>query len=308
MTVTSIAARRLLAAAWRRRTIAIPLALAAALTGSASGISLIRVHPGDTVSAIALRYHTTVQRLITLNHLPGDGDLIFAGQTLKVPGATTSTSTSRGPLFHTVVPGDTLDGIAARYHVTPRSIARRNHLPRSLVVVLGTHLAIPHHSAAPTTTAPSRSNSETGTIAHDLAVLDGRAEPSRDQIDAMIRTVAAQWHLDPRLALAISWQESGWNMREVSSVGAIGAMQVMPATGAFISADVTDRTLDLFDAQDNITAGVALLSLLTNEASSTSQAVAGYYQGLASVQEHGMFASTKQYVADVMALRQTYHD
>jgi hypothetical protein len=63
------------------------------------------------------------------------------------------------------------------------------------------------------------------------------------------------------------------------------------------------RTLDLYDAQDNITAGVALLSLLTHEAKSERQAVAGYYQGLASVRAHGMYRSTKQYVADVMTLR-----
>ena len=85
----------------------------------------------------------------------------------------------------------------------------------------------------------------------------------------MLRSTSAKWGLDPRLALAISWQESGWNMREVSGVDAIGAMQVMPATGTFIANDVVNRPFDLYDAQDNITAGVALLSLLTHEASST---------------------------------------
>ena len=70
---------------WRRRTVALPLVLAAVVTASASGITLIRVHPGDTLSAIAERYHTTVAHLVALNHLPGNGDLIYAGQTLRVP-------------------------------------------------------------------------------------------------------------------------------------------------------------------------------------------------------------------------------
>ena len=37
--------------------------------------------------------------------------------------------------------------------------------------------------------------------------------------------------VDPKLALAISMQESGWNQRNVSGVNAIGAMQVIPAGG-----------------------------------------------------------------------------
>jgi LysM repeat protein len=286
MSVTRSAVHRLLTTVWRRRAVAIPIVLAAALTGSASGVSIIHVHRGDTLSAIAVRYRTTVGRLVTLNSLPGDGDLIFAGQTLKVPGGASSSAPATVS-FHTVVSGDTLDGIAARYHVSSRTIARRNHLPRSLVVVLGTRLSIPHRATTPTQASTS-------------------SGPSRTEIESTIRSTAAQFGLDSALALAISWQESGWNMHEISSVGAIGAMQVMPATGAFIAADVLNRPLDLSNTQDNISAGVAFLSLLTHEASSTRQAVAGYYQGLASVRQHGMFASTKQYVADVIALHQRF--
>jgi LysM repeat protein len=292
MFVARRALRRIVAAGWRRRVIAIPIVLAAVITGSASGVTLIRVHSGDTLSAIALRYHTTVARLVALNDLPGDGNLIFAGETLKVPGSGSAKGSHTVTIYHLVVPGDTLDGIAAQYHVSPMTIARRNHLPSSLIVVLGTRLAIPHQVTTP----------HSGV----LASLDRRPEPDRDQIDAMIRSTSAHWGLDPRLALAISWQESGWNMREVSKVGAIGAMQIMPSTGAYLSDDVLHRHLHLGDAQDNITAGVALLSILTHEASSTSQAVAGYYQGLQSVRQNGMYASTKNYVADVISLQQQY--
>jgi LysM repeat protein len=293
MIVARLAMRRLVAAGWRRRVIAIPIVLAAVITGSASGLTLIRVHPGDTLSAIALRYHTTVARLIALNNLPGDGNLIFAGETLRVPGGR-ARSSHTVTTYHLVVAGDTLDGIAARYHVSPMKIARRNHLPSSLIVVLGTRLAIPERVTTPYSGA--------------RASLDQRPEPDRDQIDAMIRSTSAHWRLDPRLALAISWQESGWNMREVSKVGAIGAMQIMPSTGAYLADDVLHRRLDLGDAQDNITAGVALLSILTHEASSTSQAIAGYYQGLESVRQNGMYASTKHYVANVLSLQQQYHE
>ena len=42
------------------------------------------VRRGDTLSRIAEEYHTTVSRLIVLNHLPDNGNLIYPGQVLKV--------------------------------------------------------------------------------------------------------------------------------------------------------------------------------------------------------------------------------
>jgi N-acetylmuramoyl-L-alanine amidase len=305
MLVPTIRAGRLASMAWRRRSIAIPILLAVAITGSASGVALIRIHPGDTLSAIALRYHTTVSRLVELNHLPGDGDLIYAGQTLRVPVGRATTTSHEVTGYHTVVVGDTLDGIAARYHVSPLTIARRNHLSSSLVVVLGTKLAIPHRVSVTSRTSTPRATVVSAAVARERNALARRAEPDQARIDALIRTTSARYGLDPRLGLAVAWQESGWNMRVVSPVGAIGAMQVMPSTGEFLSDDVVHRHLDLGDAHDNITAGVALLSLLTHEAP-LRDAVAGYYQGLQSVRSHGPYASTKQYVANVLALRGQY--
>lgn len=307
MPIPSLSLRPALRWLWRGRTLAVPAALAVALTASASGGSTYRIKPGDTLSMIALRYHTTVSRLVALNNLPGDGDLIYAGETLRLPGhhSPGHSRASTVVIYHTVVRGDTLYGIAAHFHVRPAVIARRNHLPASLVVVLGQRLAIPHRVAVQHSPSTDRVHFS-ASAAHDRAYLAGRAEPSRDQIGAMIRSTSARWGLDPHLALAIAWQESGWNMRAVSPVDAIGAMQIMRYTGSYLSRDVVHRPLDLYDAHDNITAGVALLSVLTHEASSTRQAVAGYYQGLQSVRDHGMYASTTQYVASVMALRQRF--
>jgi LysM repeat protein len=293
------------------RVAAIPAAVAVAFTASASGVSSIQIQPGDTVSAIAARYHTTVDRLVKLNHLSHGGNLIYAGELLKVPGSHSAssgggstTSTHMRVIYHTVVRGDTLYGIAAHYHVNPMRIAHRNHLPSSLVVVLGQRLAIPHRVT--THSSGTTSSSSTSQATRDRNHLARRHEPSQSAVGSLIRSTAARWGVDPRLALAIAWQESGWNMRAVSSVDAIGAMQVMRYTGAWLSTDVVHRNLNLFNAHDNVTAGVSLLSVLTHSASSTRQAVAGYYQGLQSVRDHGMYASTKQYVRNVMALRQRY--
>jgi N-acetylmuramoyl-L-alanine amidase len=293
-----------IAAGLRRHTLLVPLALAATLTASASGYSLIHVHRGDTLSGLALRYHTTVSRLIALNHLPGNGDLIYAGQSLRVPGAG-SAGAGGTVTTYTVRAGDTLDGVAARFHVSPAVIARRNHLPSSLMVRIGQRLVI-RHAHTSHVTAPPTGGIGNAAARHDRAVLADRSEPSQDQVASMIRSTAERWRLDPRLALAISYQESGFNMRVVSGVDAVGAMQIMPYTGTYLSNDVVHRHLDLDDAQDNITAGVALLSLLQGETHNERRTAAGYYQGLQSVRDHGMLPDTKQYARDVLALRHRF--
>lgn len=116
----------------------------------------------------------------------------------------------------------------------------------------------------------------------------------------MVRS-ARRHGVEPDLALAISWQESGWQQRRISSAGAIGAMQVMPATGRWMSLDV-GRRLNLYGLGDNVTAGVRLIDVLRGE-TSERRAVAAYYQGLGAVQRHGLYPSTKVYVRDVLALR-----
>jgi soluble lytic murein transglycosylase-like protein len=83
---------------------------------------------------------------------------------------------------------------------------------------------------------------------------------------------------------------------------AIGTMQVVPTSGRWAS-EMAGRRLNLLSTRDNITAGVVILRALTRSAASLDQAIAGYYQGLASVQQHGMYPDTKQYVKAVKAHR-----
>jgi LysM repeat protein len=285
----------------RPATLVTAVLLAAAVTASASGVALYRVRPGDTLTAIAARYHTSVARLVALNHLPGNGNLIYAGSVLRVPGATPArparvqTPWRNVTTRYLVRPGDSLYAIAARFHADWRAIARRNHLPSSLVVQLGKPLYIPHRVRVHTVGSSG---------AHAFT---GGWVPPRSEVAQLVRSTALRWGVDPRLALGISWQESGFNQRMVSSVGAIGAMQVMPGTGRFVADYLVHRALNLYDARDNVTAGVALLAVLLRETRGNARvAVAAYYQGLASVQARGMYADTRRYVANVLALRERF--
>jgi LysM repeat protein len=295
------------------RAIGVPLLLAGLVTAATPGWGLYTIHRGDTLSAIAARYHTSVARLIQANNLPGNGNLIIAGSTLKVPsGSASHATTSSARAFHRVVTGDTLSGIALRYGVSQASIARANHLPGSNIVRLGATLVIPggHHASGRTSSSSSAntfagrtySSSIVGAAAHTRAVLAHRRLPSTGQMRDIIAAKARANGVDPALALAVAYQESGWNQRVVSVANAVGAMQVIPATSAWISG-VVGRRLDPTDPQDNATTGVVLLRILTQTAGSDRQAVAGYYQGLRSVRAHGMFPDTRRYVDNVLALR-----
>jgi soluble lytic murein transglycosylase-like protein len=120
----------------------------------------------------------------------------------------------------------------------------------------------------------------------------------------MIVRIARQQGVDTRLALAIAYQESGWNQRAVSPANAVGVMQVIPQGGQWAS-DLVGRRLNLLDTKDNITAGVVMLRALGRSTSSMEKAVAAYYQGLGALQQHGMYSDTKQYVRTVMTLRKS---
>jgi soluble lytic murein transglycosylase-like protein len=99
----------------------------------------------------------------------------------------------------------------------------------------------------------------------------------------------------------VASMESGFDQRQVSPANAIGVMQVLPSSGTW-AGELIDRRLDLLDPADNIVAGVVLLATLSAHHDEQT-ALAGYYQGLASVQRHGMFADTRRYVATVRTLK-----
>jgi soluble lytic murein transglycosylase-like protein len=116
----------------------------------------------------------------------------------------------------------------------------------------------------------------------------------------MIRATATRNGVDPKLALAIGWLESGWYQRAVSYTDAVGVMQLMPVSQTWAS-QLAGRSLDRYDTQDNITGGVLIIRALLASADSREQAIAGYYQGLYSVRTKGMYEDTKRYVASVLA-------
>jgi len=298
-----------------RRTLAVLVVLGAVLT--AGSPSIIRVKAGDSLWEIAQRHRTTVEVLRRLNDLPGHGT-IYAGNLLKVPGS------SSGPVArqryrtversYTVRPGDHLTLIAQRHGVSVRTLIVRNKLPRNGLVQIGRKLAIPSRVKIGGTATATKRSGEThnaglripdrvrASVARNRAYLAAHRQPTKAQARKLVAQTARKHGVDPSLALAVAYHESGFQQRVVSPVDAIGIMQVLPSTGRVLARQ-HGRPLDLRQARDNVTAGVLLLRQLVRSTGSADRALAGYYQGLGSVRARGLLPQTHAYIRNVTVLR-----
>jgi hypothetical protein len=186
-------------------------------------------------------------------------------------------------IWHVVAPGESFFSIAARYHVSPWRLARRNSIPLTSIIVPGQRLVLPQGArlTAPTGAGPPASR---GSV--------------RSAIDYWSRV----YGVDPALARALAWMESGFQQDVVSNVGAIGVMQLLPETWEFVDVVLlgarTPRTY-----QGNVRAGVRYLRWQLDEfAGDRRLALAGWYQGARAVRERGLFDDTKEFVRIVLAL------
>ena len=292
---------------WVPRTTRAPASAAATAARTATHV----VRSGDTLSAIAARYKVSLSTLYSLNKISRTA-YIQPGQRVKVPARAARAAAKAGSAAavtittRTVRAGDTLSAIALRHRVSQASLLKANGLSLRSILQIGQTLKVvtPVKMTNSSNTFAGRTYSDkiVSAASANRAYLADRSLPSRTQTKAMIASTARRHGLDPRLALAISWQESVWNQRQVSVANAIGAMQVIPSSGVWAS-ELAGRKLNLLHAQDNISAGMVILRSLTRSARSEEEAIAGYYQGLYSVQERGMYPDTKQYVKSILALR-----
>ncbi|MEK1438197.1 LysM peptidoglycan-binding domain-containing protein [Limosilactobacillus fermentum] len=106
------------------------------VTGTASQESTYYVQSGDTLSAIAAKFGTTVANLVSINHI-SNPNVIYVGQKIYVGEATQGQSNA-----YTVQSGDTLSGIAAKFGTTWQALAQKNGLANPNVIYVGQTLTI----------------------------------------------------------------------------------------------------------------------------------------------------------------------
>jgi soluble lytic murein transglycosylase-like protein len=310
----------------------------AILAAPAQGAAPHVVMPGETLWSIAAANNLTTRTVAAFNGLSEDSQVVL-GSTIQIPttvegyaalqkagivpaaGSSTTSSgapapdgagaapsatvatVSSGPApqgHYKVRPGDTLSGLAASSGVSVDAMAAMNGIDPDAPLLVGTLLKLPAGAPEP---AGASTPEPTQTV-----VPNASPEPTNARLGAGdVQSIASEYGVSPSLAAAIAWQESGFNNSMVSASNARGIMQVMPGTWSYVQQNLAGRALDPASATDNVHAGVLYLKRLLNDTGGDeSAAIAAYYQGLGSVQSRGLFDDTKQYVANVQALRSRF--
>jgi LysM repeat protein len=257
----------------------------------------VRVGPGDTLTAIAALHHTTVAALAAANGI-ADPNRLMIGTVLQVPGAPSVPSAATVPssagVTTTVVvrAGDTLTSIASRNHITVAALVKANNIANPNFVLIGTRLQVPNGLAPlPSGSAPA-----------DAVTAKLLAHPERLALRTDFVRAAAASGLAPNLLEAMCWWESGWQNSATSSTGAMGVCQLEPSTVGYARTKLLHNTaLDPRVGPDNIAMAAAYLhDLVGRSGGDVSTALAGYYQGLPSVQRGGLLTSTQAYVKGIL--------
>jgi LysM repeat protein len=235
---------------------------------------------GPTVQGIR-RYQRALH--LRADGVAGPATFAALGLQSRVPvrAAVRTESSSRR---YVVKAGDSLTAIAHRVGISMRRLARLNHLDPSRPLLVGTRLRLPEARAV--RAAPT-------------AVSASNAADVRASLDKW----AAHYGVDPSLARALAWMESGYQNSVVSPVGAQGVMQLLPSTWTYVEKVLIHQRVR-HDADGNVRVGLAYLRHLLGAFGGNERlALSGWYQGEHSVKQRGPYKVSKAFVADVLALR-----
>ncbi len=129
--------------------------------------------------------------------------------------------------------------------------------------------------------------------------LASRLGAPRPELSVLIDAHARRHNLNPQLVQAVIQVESGYNPRARSHKGAMGLMQLMPATAKLLGVS------DPYDPGQNIDGGSRYLRQQIDRFTNLSHALAAYNAGPTAVTRYGgipPYQETRNYVRKVLSL------
>jgi soluble lytic murein transglycosylase len=135
------------------------------------------------------------------------------------------------------------------------------------------------------------------------------------QYEAIVRGHARNYRLDPALLAAVIYEESRFRSGARSSSGAVGLMQLLPATAegiAIRTGGTAFRVDDLYNPEINVRYGAWYLRHLLDKYGDEQTALAAYNAGQDNVdrwRREGVgiqFPETRAYVSRVEHAKQVY--
>jgi len=254
------------------------------------------VASGENLTVIAHHYGTSIATIVSANGLVNPS-FLRVGQRLTILGvaaAVPDAGPAPAPLVHVVASGENLTVIAHHYGTSIATIVSANGLVNPSFLRVGQRLTIPGLAS----TAPGSPGGA------GLPASMAAAVASRANVGSLLVAEANAAGVDPAFVMAVAWQESGWRQEAVSSAGAIGVMQLMPATGEWVAGGILGEAANVHDLRWNIHAGVRLLRhYLDRYHGDRSLALAAYYQGERATDIHGIYAISRSYIASILALQ-----
>lgn len=237
------------------------------------------LRPAEIDGRFTPETRAALRRFQRARRLAPDG--LAGPATYRALASGASGGSSKPRAAHTVLAGESFFSIAQRYRISPLLLARENGLSLASIIIPGQRLVLPRRAVAPPT--------------------EPAVAASADIIRGALDHWSAVYAVDPKLARAVAWMESGFQQDVVSEVGAVGVMQLLPETWVWLDELIGVRTPRTYDG--NIRAGVRYLRwLLAEFDGNTRLALAGYYQGAAAVRQRGLYDDTKRYVRVVLQL------
>jgi len=123
-----------------------------------------------------------------------------------------------------------------------------------------------------------------------------------EYIQSLVNSISSTHGMDPRLVAAVMKVESNYNRFARSSKGALGLMQLIPATGQRFGVQ------DFFDPAQNIEGGVRYLKFLSDKfgAHNLDLMLAGYNAGENAVERYGRVPPIRETIDYVRKIRSIY--